>query len=276
MSNNTIGLKGASGLGDSIYGYPIVKHYAEKHKTVYHMSNYPELYESIENAEIYPHQKVNYITTPDGQQPIDTRFTYCGKKYTPGTSQFRDSVTSAKIRKNLDLYIPWTIKNEELCAEIKARAKGKKICIFAAPYEPFGREDEWGKSMRINKDSMAKIVHDPELNEKVYFVQTGNKYVLHQFDNVYDMVNQTSVSDLMDLVSISDICLSQIGNMLPMAECRKKNNFIIFSEAARTCGEKFIEAITPDKTVHYKKLNTSVYDNDRKIAEKFNEVINTI
>lgn len=276
MSNETIGLKGASGLGDSIYGYPIAKYYASKYRKVYYMSDYPELFESIPNVEISPHKKLNYITSSDGIQPVDIRFTYCGRKYILGTSQFEDSLLSAKIRENVDLAIPWEVRNEELCDSIREAAHGRKICILAAPYEPFGREDKWGARLRIDHNSMAKIVYDRELNEKVFFVQTGNKFVLHNFDGAYNLICKTSAADLMDLVYISDVCLSQIGNMLPMAECQGKHNFIIFSESAMTCGEKFIEAIIPEKVVHYKKINKSVLDTDDRIAGEFNEFINTI
>jgi hypothetical protein len=271
VKKDKIGLKGASGLGDSIYSYPIAKHYLKEYKEVYLMTSYPELFETLPSVKTYPHKKLNYIIKEDGmQQPIDIRFTYCGRKYTPGTSQFTDSVMSARINKKLDLSIPWTVKNRNLTEDIKAKSKGKKICILSAPYEPFGREDEFGAILRIKPTIMQDIVN--EFRKDIYFVMVGNKFVLHKIKNVgMDLVDQTRVYDLFDLVKISDITLSQVGNMLPMSECLNKKNFIIYSKKAHESDNKFIAAITPEKVTHYKKLNTSIFDDDKKHLEKFNE-----
>jgi hypothetical protein len=258
-----IGLKGASGLGDTIYAYPIVKYYAKMNDEVYYMTDYPEIYETLENVKCSKHQKLNYIVKEDGEkQPVDVRFTYCGRKYTPGTSQFTDSCLSAGIRKPLDLEIPWTIKNKKLIAKVKRQNKNKKkICILAAPYEPFGREDEWGAILRIKPKIMQNIVN--EYKDRVFFIQTGNKYTLHKIKNVdMDLIKKTTVSDLFDLIKICDIGLSQIGNMLPLCECQKKKNFIIYARAGLKCDNRFISSITPEKTTHYRKLNFSAMDNE--------------
>ena len=272
-----IGLKGASGLGDTIYAYPIVNYYAKKHKTVYYMTDYPEIYQSIPNVKCHPHQKLNYFTLKDGsKQPVDIRFTYTPRKYTPGTSQFTDSCISAGITKKIDLTIPWKIQNNPLVEKVKRLNKHKKkVCVLSAPYEPFGREDEWGKILRIDPVFMQNIVD--AYKDEVFFIQVGNKYTLKKIRGVdIDLVNKTTVSDLFDLVKICCFGLSQIGNLLPLCECLGKRNMIIFTRKAIESENRFIAAITPEKTVHYKKQNISVFDNDiEKGIIRFNGFINS-
>ena len=265
-----ISLKGASGLGDSIYAYPICKYYAARYETVNIMSKYPVLFQGLKNVNVYDHKKVNYINTPSGDKiPIDIRFTYCGKKYTAGTSQFQDSCESAGIKESINLSIPWKVKNIALIEYIKDVADGRPICMMAAPYEPFGREDQWGKLLRIDSRILYDIV---ESRPDVCFVQIGNKYTLHSIETAdIDIINETSVSDLMDIASICDIGLSQVGNLLPMCESQCKKTFIIYSRKAVESDNKFISAIVPEKVTHFKKLNTSIYDDDTNHVKRFNE-----
>ncbi len=269
-----IGLKGASGLGDSIYGFPIIKHYAKKYDQVYCMSNYPELFSTLENVSVHKHVKLNYIKMHDGtKQPIDIRYTYTPRKYTAGTSQFTDALISAGIKEDIKLEIPWGLSASRLALDVWDKAKGKLVCVMAAPYEPFGRDDEWGKILRIQPTIMQDIVNS--FNDKVFFILVGNTYVLHDIKNVgIDLVGKTTVSELLDLVTPSDFGISQIGNLLPICEALNKRNFIIFNEKAMQCDNRFIAAITPEKTVHYKKLNKSIKDTDKNYLEAFDVFIN--
>jgi hypothetical protein len=262
-------LKGASGLGDTIIAYPIIKHYSKLYDTVHYMTDYPELYKSIGNVKCYPHQKINYIQDGDKKIGVDIRFTYCGRKYTPGSSQFEDSCISAGIKEKLDFNIDWPSKNEQY-------EKQRPICILAAPYEPFGREDEWGAILRINPKIMHAIVD--EYKDRVDFIQIGNRFVLHKINGVtYDMVNKTNVTELMDLVKMADVGLSQVGNLLPMCEALGVKTFTIFSEEALKCDNRFISSITPEKVVHYKDMNISVKDTEiKKAVESFGKLINII
>ena len=266
----TIGLKGASGLGDTILAYPIVKYYADRYDVVYYMTDYPELYETLRNVVCSKHEKVNYINIRGGiKHPVNIRFTYCGRKYTEGTSQFQDTCMSAGVPKTLECKIDWTIKNKQ-----NDYRNDKPVCVLSAPYEPFGREDQWGKLLRINNDVMDAIVES--YKDRVDFVQIGNKYTLYKVPNVkHDLVNKTSVSDLMDIVSTCDIGLSQIGNLLPMCEALGKKSFTIFSKKALMCDNKFLNSITPDKVVHDRSKNCSIIDDDIDNAvRKFGETIN--
>jgi hypothetical protein len=269
-----IGLKGASGLGDSIYAVPIAEYYSKKHDVVHIMSNYPELFKHITNVKCYKHEKLNYIRNGQERIPIDHRFTYCGRKYTAGSSQFEDSYMSIGIKDKLKLELPWIVKNTELIESVIKKADKKAICILSAPYEPFGREDCWGQLLRINPRMMCQIVD--EFKDRVFFIQVGNRFALHKIPGVdMDMIGNTSVSDLLDLVKIADIGLSQIGNLLPICEALNTHNMIIFSHQAMISDNKFLAAIKPEKVVHYKRLNRSVVDGrDKNHIRMFNELIN--
>lgn len=270
-----IGLKGASGLGDTIYGVAIAKYFSSKYDTVHIMSDYPMLFSHIPNVKCYKYQKLNYIKTPKGDIPITKRFTYCGRKYTPGTTQFEDSYISIGIEEKLDMSIPWKVRNKELVDDIKKKAAGKKICYLQPPYEPFSREDQWGALLRIKPDIMQSIVN--KYSDSIFFIQSGSlKWTLHKINNTQmDLVGKTNYVDGLDIISVCDFSIAQIGNTLPMSECHNKKNFIIFADAALKCDNKFLSAITPEKVVHCKQLNCSVIDNESIdiVLNKFEEFI---
>ncbi len=267
-----IAIKGASGLGDSIYLVPIAKHYSTDYDQINIMTNYPMLFEHLPKVKCYKHEKLNYIRIPGGQIPINQRFTYGARKYTPGTSQYTDYLMFGNVDTNIPLEMDWAVRSTELIGNIKKNAMGDKICILSAPYVPFGRVDEWGAILRIKPDIMQAIV-DKYKND-IYFVQVGNEFALHRIKGVQlDLISKTSVADLLDLVSICDIGLSQIGNLLPLCECLNKKNFLIFSQDAMQSENRFCAAITPDKTVHYKDLNLSVIDNIKNTSEHIDKCV---
>jgi hypothetical protein len=271
-----IGIKGASGLGDNLYLYPIAKHYSTTHDKVYLMSDYPVLFEPLPKVECFRHLKLNYIPIREGEKirkkEIDVRCTYGPRKHIKGTSQFEDMYIFANERfgqsiPKLKLEMPWEIKNKELIDTIKLVASKngpRKIAVVAAPYQPFGREDKWGDEIKIAPETIQYICDELKLMN--YLVITvGNEFSLLEPMVEYNLINQTSVEDLLDLVYISDLCVTQIGNLLPMAEVFGKKNITIFSHNISNCEHKFLRAITPDKCVHYKNLNLSF--NDDKISK---------
>jgi len=233
-------LKGASGLGDSIYAYPIVKHYCEKHDDITVMSNYPELFADLP-VKVIRHTKDN----------SDIRFTYGIRKYTPGTNQFQDSVISAKIKEDLKLEIPWSIKNDKMIARINKlfRRSGKKFkCALAVPYKPFGRTDDFGKEMTVNYKIIDELIK--KFKDNVFFIQVGRFKPLYRYNNLdVDMNFKTTIPDLMDIVTYCDIGITQVGNLLPICECRNTPVLAFFSENGFKSESKFVRAITPGKTL---------------------------
>jgi ADP-heptose:LPS heptosyltransferase len=274
-----IALKGASGLGDAIYAYPIVKYFASKYDDVYFMSDFPELFEDIPNVKCSKHLKINYIAIPNEEsirkRPIDVKFTYGPRKHIPGTSQYQDMCIFAKKSykdiPDLPLKIDWEIHNAELINTVKLVAKGRKICVVAAPYQPFGREDKWGDEIKIQPESIQYIIDD--LKQLGYLcIAIGNKFCLYEPMVEYNLINQTSLTDLMDLMFICDLAVTQIGNLLPISEALNKKNITIFSSNIPNCTHSFLKAITPEKCVHYKNLNLSLYD-DKLDLNKVHEFI---
>jgi hypothetical protein len=258
-------IKGPSGLGDAIYLYPVVKWYTARYDKVIVRSFYPELFQNIKNVEVEPFR---------AKGDINLKCSYTKRKYTAGTSQFEDIVIGAEIKEALDFKIDWEIKNKGIEEIIRKEVKGKKVCIITAPYEPFAREDKWGKLLRIKSGMMQTIVD--KYRDKVFFIQVGGRFTLTEIKGTQlNLINKISVSDLIDLVCVGDIGLSQIGNMLPICESLGKKNFLFFAETGLKCDNKFISSITPEKIIHYKHLNCSVVDTEpiKNVLRKFYDFI---
>jgi ADP-heptose:LPS heptosyltransferase len=272
-------IKGASGLGDNIYLYPIVKHFASLYDKVYIMSDYPELFESLPNVTCSKHLKLNFIPIADGKtvrkKEIDLRCTYGPRKHKIGTDQFQDTYIFARTQghqiPDLKLELPWELKNTELVNTVRMIANKnafRKIAVVAAPYQPFGRTDKWGSEITIDPEVIQYICDD--LKELGYLVITiGNDFCLYEPMVEYNMIGQTTVPDMLDLVKMADLTVTQIGNLLPISEALNTKNITIFSKNIPNCEHKFLRAITPDKCVHRKDINLSMYDNEpvEKIRE---------
>lgn len=255
-------IKGASGLGDSIYLHPITCHHLAKGETdITVMTNYPELFQDL------PVKTIRH-----SKDYADKKISYCSRKYHLNSTQWEDVCIAADVGKKLDLRIKWGVKNQALVDLVKKRAKGKEFVVVATPYKPFGREDEFGKEMTLDYRVVDKLIKN---NPQYFWVQTGREDALYKLPVDLDLNRKTTAADVMDLVVHSKGVVAPVGHMLPICESLNKRMLCFFSRNGLNCENRFISSIKPQKVIHKKHLVSHVVDDEsmESIQIAFNEVV---
>ena len=249
-------IRGESGLGDSIYLYPIVKSYLDNvTEPIAVYSNYPEVFLGLK-CVVLPFSKKT-----DDETQI---FSYLPDKTNSETTIIEDITSSCAY--NINFYKEHKIKNHNLVKKILEHKKNnKKICLIRY-IEP-----------RHNRKGIDNLDCDPtiinkfisEFKKEYYFVGIGTSNY-HDIRCDMDLMGQTSVSDLFDLVFISDLVIAQVGYTVPLCELLHKNNIAIFPKKWQMANP-FLKTITPNKICG--EYTSSVYDDQDFIDISKPEII---
>jgi hypothetical protein len=249
-------IKGASGLGDAVYLYPIVKHYVTQTQDLRVMTNFPEIYADL---------KVK--TIPFTKQHGDVNCNYCNRKYTKGTTQFEDMVINAGLENHdIQFEMPYKRKSRFISTPFEDDDTGMPLCVLPAPYLPMNSQKS--KELLYNIDVVQELIDE---NMSFLFVQVGNDPIA-RFEVDYDFCGKTSVNDLLDICSLADIIITPPGNLLPMGEALNKKTFLIFSEKGLKSKDPFISSITPEKLIT-KSTTWFAIDTDEDLQEKFKQFL---
>lgn len=236
-------IKGESGLGDSIYLYPIVKSYLDNvTEPIAVYSNYPEVFQDLK-CLVLPFSK-----NRDDEAKI---FSYLPNKSNSETTILEDITASCSYQ--INFHKEHKIKNHDLIKNIlRNKTNNKKICIirYIEPRHNNKRID--------NLDCDPNIINRfiSEFQKDYYFVGIGTSNY-HNITCDMDLMGKTSVSDLFDLVFISDLVIAQVGYTVPLCELIHKNNIAIFPQKWQTANP-FLKTITPNKICG--KYTSCIYD----------------
>jgi hypothetical protein len=246
-------IRGASGFGDALYLYPIIKHYINKGKKVIVKTNFPEIYENL-NCECIPY---------DIRQPEDIYCNYCSRKRNQETSQFEDMYILAGIKEKIDFEIDTNYE----CSLVGIN---KSICIIQKPYFPMN-ELQKRYDLMPDYNIIQRLIND--YKDKFFFIQVGKtgqyEDELIKFSNVdLDYTDRTDIKMLLGLINISDIFITSIGWGIAAAEALNKKVFVLFAQSGLNSSNKFFSSITPKKVITKK---TSFYSVDNEPYEKIKE-----
>lgn len=240
---NRVIIKGASGLGDSVYLFPIVRAIEEKGGDVTVLSFYPDVFASLA-CEVLPYRLTGFH--------IDC--SYVPFKERQSTTQFEDMLSFFSFE-DVPLTMPAPVTQPPDFSE-----NGKKVCVVKQPsvpsMNPLFRE-------LVPKGHTFQRVIDALADEYV-FVAVGYKgEIAHPLTGIdYDLTDCTSVRDVLSLVAASDLVLTQPGFLLPMAEAFGTPCFTIFSERGLVSPRRAVATITPAKLVCSPKTGFALDSNE--------------
>lgn len=229
-------IRGASGLGDTFYIYPVAEYYKNKGYDVLVRTKFPDVFRPLRI------QTTGFYKIPKA----DITATYSNRK-NQKTNQLQDVLINSNLPIDYDFKIDWTVCNNDLINNVKNASGGKKILIISMPHQPFDRPDRYGDALKPNFKNMEISIN--ELKKGGWFIIQVGKGACHcNLPNI-DLKKQniTSVSDLIDLCSIADGFIGQVGFIVPIAEIFKKPLLVLFSRAGLRSSDAFISAITGDK-----------------------------
>lgn len=255
-------IRGASGLGDAVYVYPVAEYYKARGYDVVVRTKYPDVFSPL-----------NIKTIPFNKNPkADIVATYSNRKANK-TNQLEDVLINARLPQNYPFKINWTIKNKFLVNRVREQTKGKKICVLSMPHQPFARPDTYGDKLKPDFKLIQKAIGF--LKRKGWaFVMVGRGACVARLNNIdMDMRNKTTVSDSFDIFSIADGFMGQVGHIVPIAEIFNKPLFTLFSRAGLRSPDAFIRGITGEKVLSGEKSIYAIDDEpESNVIERIRKV----
>lgn len=261
-------LRGARGLGDAVYMYPIAKYLARNDKRVQIMTKYPVVYDVLTRNN----QNIICIDRFAGEFDINCRY---GDRYPiQSTNMWQDALITAGLIDKID-EIPFEF--EYRWSDPFKFPTSKKICLIKTPCFPHGKVD--GSSVICLPDLKIwqRIIN--EFKDQCYFVMSGLPNGL-EYKNYTGLDEDLSHIDiiprLMSLVDQSDIVLAPSSHFASFAEGLNKKVLMGFSQKALDCDISFYRWSTPTKVITKHKTSDAFIDSEpiKKILDKFERLLN--
>lgn len=258
--HNLVTLRGASGLGDAVYMYPVLKYYLEQGQCVEILTKYPEIYQ--------PLAKMGLVITDRYAKQPDRECRYAPRYPIQTTTTYQDTLILSGIEKHVPLEIEFT------CNKKFSFPTNKKVCVIRDIILPMKQRGD--EACLIPNGIRYQAIIDA-YKDKVYFVLAGNKnsfnFKLTGID--LDLTDKLDIHGMLQLIEQSDICISQSCFFLPFAEALNKKNFVVFSAEGFTSPAKFYRHITPAKIINKPKIISYCIDTEPNnvICERFGELL---
>jgi len=247
-------VRGASGLGDSLYLRPIIEHLVAENaesRPVHVMSDYPQVFDGV-NATVLRFNKMQ----------IDVIAHYASGKSRACTTQFQDMCIAAGVPTDLPLIIEWPVKNRELIERVERIADGRRIVLVHGGRPPMDRAlDHMGMELLPRREEFQKTIDMLHQSGECLLVKVGKGKQLYPVTAELDLSDKTSVYDLMDLGRSCDGIVGQCSFVVPLAEVFVKPLLVVWAAKSLRSSHTFMRAITPEKILHRKSTSRYVIDN---------------
>jgi hypothetical protein len=229
MKSKTIA--GASGLGDGIYLYPVVKYLKDKYSLTV-ATKFPEIYKPLN------------VKTKKYTKKVDIYCNYIERKSIQTTNQFYDICVEAGIPRD----IPFEIDYKK--QDINIPSGQKKIMVITRPYTPLHWKNPENRVCEPDYEKMQEFILRQK--RKYYIVQLGtfSHYEPYRFHGIdLDLTGKTNYRQLMTVIDKSDAVIGQIGYVIAAAEALNKKCMIFWAKTGllSNLAGGFYKFITPRK-----------------------------
>lgn len=256
-------IRGASGLGDSVYLRPIVEHFARAGRKPVALSNYPEIFAGADCT-----------VEPFRRERVDVVAHYVMGKANPATTQFEDMVRAAGIAEPVPLSFDWHVQNPRLVRGVRANADGRPVVLVHGGRAPMARTDGFGKELLPEEDAFRALVAALPDCHRVGVGAIGEVYPIPVDE---DLRGETTVSDLLDLFATCDGAVGQCSFVIPMAEVFDRPLLVLWARRGLACSNEYINRITPQKILHKPTsrfvIDDAGEDEIREAARAFRDAI---
>lgn len=259
-------LRGARGLGDACYMYPIAKYFSKKYDKVEIMTRYPEVFEVL----VKEHENIICIDRFAGQLDINCRY---GERYPIQTTNMYDDalITAGIIEHKLD--IPYEIKYNWPRFKFETN---KKVCLIKTPAYPHSKTDGSSKAVLPRMEVWQTIIDN--FKDKCFFVMSGLQNTL-EFDLKgidLDLSKIDRIPELIALVDSVDITITPSSHLASFAEGLDKKVLIGFAQTGIDSQISFYRWSTPAKVITKPNTTDAFIDSEpiEKILNKFERLLN--
>lgn len=197
------------GLGDAVYAFPIVKHFAQTEKVTV-CTQYPDVFKSL-GIE---------TTTEKTNQDLCLRYQFRSEK-----DYYTQMCDVAGVHPEFKLDWPYNYETVEFINE-----SGKKLCIIKEPVCGHMHKGAQDFSMSPSVGQMQEFINKNK--EQMFFLSVGHNEIfkarLSGIDG--DTNNLLSVHDFITIVNAADMVATQIGHLVPLGQALGKPLKIFESE----------------------------------------------
>jgi hypothetical protein len=236
-------IRGASGFGDAIYLYPIVRYYSHLFNPLTVLTDYPAIYDDL-----------HVVTRPFCACVPVLDCSYVNRKHLKETNQFQDMLINAEIKETIDFTIPHKQNIKTLFSD----SKKKKTCLIVDLYNPMGTKS--AAELKPDKEKFDATIKQLERKYNLIFLTNDDE---RNAKNRLCFYGKIAFSYLCDLFQNSDLIFCQVGWPLVLAEALDKKCLLLFSHQGTRSKNNFINSITPEKVIT-KKSTTYFYDDEKR------------
>lgn len=191
------------GLGDAVYTFPIVKHFAQTEKVIV-CTQYPDVFKSL-GIE---------TTAEKTNQDLCLRYQFRAEK-----DYYTQMCDLAGVHPEFKL--DWPYRESDDCPSFIHDAF-QPVCVIKEPVCGHMHKGSKNFSMAPNVERMQNFVN--KNNGILHFVSVGEDEVfkarLSRINT--DLNNRLSVHDLISIVTYSSVVVTQIGHLVPLAQALGK------------------------------------------------------
>lgn len=232
-----IRIRGASGLGDSVYLRAVAEHFARQGERVIACSNFPEIFKGSPVE-----------TEPFRRTDVDRVAHYVTGKTRRGTTQWQDVCIAAGAIGEVPFRFDWTRGPRGWVERVREMAGDLPVVLVHGGRVPMNRTDGFGSKIMPAREPFARALG--RVGADCYLVAVGRR-----IDRVYtlpcdlDLTDATTVPDLLDLFQDADGVVGQCSFAVPMAEVFDRPLLAIWSSEGLEDREPYVRQITPEKVL---------------------------
>jgi len=250
-------VRGLSGLGDALYIYPVVKELSKTLRLSV-STDFPEIF------SLLPVKTENFYRA----QEVDYNLSYLPYKESLQRTQYQDICYLADLypEYSLDVY---PVESHATEAIRRLKRGGKKVCAVKAPAYPMGSKNS---EVLLPDTAIFQIIINA-FKDSLIFVSLGKNIDFENYENVYSLVDKTSILEYIKCVSLCDYVLTCPGNMLAIAEGYKIPSLTIFTKRGLESDVPFFSSIKPEKVIEYPEISKHSLDDAVLATNIFKDMI---
>ena len=232
-----IRIRGASGLGDSVYLRAIAEHFARQGDQVIACSNFPDIFKG---SPVTPE--------PFRRTDVDLVAHYVTGKTRRGTTQWQDVCISAGALGEVPFRFDWARGSSGMVERVRDLAGDLPVVLVHGGRVPMNRTDGFGAKIMPAREAFVRVLG--RVGAGCFLVAVGR-----HVDRVYglpcdlDLTDATTVPDLLDLFQDCDGVVGQCSFAVPMAEVFDRPLLAVWSSEGLADREPYVRAITPEKVL---------------------------
>lgn len=263
MTPDVKSIAGASGIGDAVYLYPIVKHFLENGDRLQVKTKFPFLYVALSEYE-----ERGQLTFGQYGRDASIYCNYVPRKRDQTSNQFEDMA-------NLSGLAPGAVKFHYDYPGVETGKKSgpvQRVLVILPRAVTYLREGhrEMVPTLEFYKELLFWLKDSYQLT---LYNCNDSLYDPVEFQQFGQVVDQVRLSDFIGMVADHDVTITQPGNALAFSEGFGRKTVVIQSARSKVSSNWFLNTITPAKIITDHSISSHAYVSGPKDADRVCQIL---